>query len=389
MAVRIQERGNGVVVYQVTDEPAPKNNIYCERSYCSPDSRLFLFAKPMDKGPARVEYVACDFGTWRTRTLGVGAGPRDITRDGRFYYAKPAEDAKQELVCVDLASEQTTVTSVPNDASLVSVSAVSRDGRYLAYQRRLSLDPQLFGIGIIDVQTQTHEVIFRDRDVCNPHTQFEPSRGRRILVQHNRGCQLSPDGAMVKLLGDEGCTLFMLSVPDGAMTPLEVGPPWTRSATGHEQWIGDSGDVLCSVDAPWSEAANKGNLLRVRPGQPAQHVARGLNFMHVHASVCGRFFCADVLEGADLVHGMVVTDKTSVDCHVVVGSLDTGRHAVVYSYAYDYNAFHREHGQSSHAHPYLSPDLRWAVFNGCATGRPEIHVAAIPPEVLASLLNDI
>ena len=39
----------------------------------------------------------------------------------------------------------------------------------------------------------------------------------------------------------------------------------------------------------------------------------------------------------------------------------------------------------AHAHPYLSADARWAVFNATLTGRPQIYAASIPPQILEEL----
>lgn len=386
MVLPAQELDSGVVLQQVTDGPPLSDNIYCERSYCSPDSRYFVFKRFRDApAPDPIEYVACDFGTWAMEPLGRGCGPCDITRDGRFYYVRPGRNAGMELACVDLQTGRAEAIRLPPEAKPAGAMSVSRDGRYVAWGRAVSFDPQMFAIQVLDLSTGACEILFQDPWICNPHTQFEPAGGRQLLIQHNRGCQFDRQGRRLALLGEAGCTLLVLSVPDGRRHPLQVGPPYTRSATGHEQWIADTGDVLCSVDAPWAEAFDRGNLLRVRPGEPARRVARGFNFMHVHASVCGRYFCADVLETADLKHGYVLTDRPEIVCHVIVGSLTTGRHRVLYSYAYDYNTFHRQYGQSSHAHPYLSPDGRWAVFNCCRTGRPEVHVASIPAAMLRDL----
>jgi hypothetical protein len=45
------ELENGVVIYQVTDENRMVSNIYCERPYCSRDSRRFLCARQVNDVP--------------------------------------------------------------------------------------------------------------------------------------------------------------------------------------------------------------------------------------------------------------------------------------------------------------------------------------------------
>ena len=47
---------NGVAVHQVTDDARLKDNIYCERSYCSPDSRFFIYQREISKeGPLELK----------------------------------------------------------------------------------------------------------------------------------------------------------------------------------------------------------------------------------------------------------------------------------------------------------------------------------------------
>ena len=41
-----------MTVYQVTDDARLKNNIYCERSYCSPDSRSFIYQRRTEADPS-------------------------------------------------------------------------------------------------------------------------------------------------------------------------------------------------------------------------------------------------------------------------------------------------------------------------------------------------
>jgi len=95
-------------------------------------------------------------------------------------------------------------------------------------------------------------------------------------------------------------------------------------------------------------------------------------FSHVHASLCGRFFCSDVPGRKE----------------IYVGSLKTGKHALLCEFGPDPEDAYKQFGQSSHSHPYLSPDLNWAVFNSCRTGRPEIHVASIPEGMWEELERD-
>jgi hypothetical protein len=374
MATKISELANGVTVYQVTDDARLKNNIYCERSYCSPDSRCFIYqrrteAEPTSGRRALWEFVACDFGTWEERVLGLGFSYAEVTPRGALFYSRPAPGDERELIRVDLATGESHPVPIAGGVRPRTGMAVSADERYLAYGVTLGFNPQRFGVEMADLHTGERQLLCEDPYICNPHPQIEPSEGREVLIQHNRGCRFDADGKMLALLGEEGCTLFTVSLPGGHVTPLQVGPPYTPTCTGHEQWIGATKEVLLSVGMPVPDAVAHGNLLAVRAGQPARAVTRGYRFNHVHASVDGRFFCCD-----------------SPSTHeIVVGSLQTGRGTLICTFGPDPADAYAQYGQSSHAHPYLSPDLRWVVFNSCRTGRPEIHVARVPEEIVAEL----
>jgi len=45
MAKKVEEQDNGAIIYQITEAPLRKSNIYCETPYCSPDSKCFVFAQ--------------------------------------------------------------------------------------------------------------------------------------------------------------------------------------------------------------------------------------------------------------------------------------------------------------------------------------------------------
>jgi len=373
MAQKIQELDNDVVVYQVTDEQQLKDNIYCERSYCSPDSRYFLFQrKTADDDQLKWKYLAeyevCEFGSWESHVVGRGCASPEVLNGENIYYTFPTENGGRGLARVRFDGNGRHVFEIDGDVKPITGMTISPDENFLAYGVAVNFDPQMFGVEVVDLDSGNKEIIFQDPCINNPHPQFESVEGNEILIQHNRGCEFSPEGKCIKNIGEEGCTLFTVNASDGSKTPLLVGPPHTTSCTGHQQWIGKTGEVLLSIR--WTEEeAELGNLLAARPGKPARRVSSGSRFTHVHASVCGRFFCCD-------------NTKTS---EIFVGSITTGKYSLVCSFGPVPEDAYSLYGQSSHAHPYLSPDLKWVVFNSCRTGRPEIHVAEVPPELIEEL----
>ena len=113
-----------------------------------------------------------------------------------------------------------------------------------------------------------------------------------------------------------------------------------------------------------------------RSARPPQHdrtdrnprtVSGGYRFNHVGVSRCGRFFCCDDFQGSH---------------KLVIGSIASGKSAVVCESHTSPNR-----SQSSHAHGYLTPDLRWVIFNSNRTGFAHIYAASVPEGMIEQLLE--
>jgi len=366
MAIKLMQQDTGSTVYQVTEDSLSKSNIYCEIPYCSADSRYFVFTQVNPESEDnRTEFMICELGTWETCLSGRGVGGIAITHSGIFYFLQRVNGKAMELVKLDLATGKSQVAcafSEPIKAR--SLGTVSPNGRFYAYGVVTDDKFREYGIELVDLETGTSQIIDRDPYILNPHPQFEPSEGKQIMVQHNRGGKIDEHGNRIRLVGEEGATLYLLDIADGKRTTLQVGKPYTTPATGHEAWIGGTKEMLLTVAASGDYTAEKGNLLGVRAGEPARVVSTGYVYAHVGTSVCGRFFCCD--------------DGASGD--VVIGSMKTGKNAVV---CHSESSFGR--AQNTHPHPYLTPDLKWVIFNSDRSGEPQIHAATVPDGMVEEL----
>jgi hypothetical protein len=365
----VERLPNGVEVWQVSTERFEQSNIYTEASYCSADSRYFVYERTNPKNADNpTEFIIAELGTWKQHLLDSAISLQGcaITRQGIFYYLKRAAGGKIELRRANLAKGSPEVVYRRKPGHWIETGGtVTPDARYYSGLVRLDDRWKMFGIVLLDLHTGKETIIDRDPYDFNAHTQFEPAKGKWLLIQYNRGGYYSPDGQIQRLVGPEGATLFLLSVPEGKRTLLQVGTPYTAPITGHETWIGDTGEIMLSVVPEGEFSAEKGNLLAVKPGERARVVAKGFSFNHLGVSPCGRFFCADDWRGAcKLVVGSVRTGKTAVLCEARVSM---GEKA------------------SSHPHAYLTPDLKWVIFNSDRSGLPHIHAARMPPALLKSL----
>jgi len=369
MEVKSFQQDTGSTIYQVTDDTLYKSNIYCEIPYCSADSRYFVFHRQNPEYDRnRSEFVICELGTWETHVGGrgiAGLSGTAITHKGIFYYLRHADKDALELVKLNLANgESDVVHTFDGKLKLKSLGTVSPDGHKYAYGVTVDDKYTEFGIEVLNIKMGTREIIDTDPYILNPHPQFEPSEGKQIMVQHNRGGQIDETGKLIKLVGEEGATLYLVEVANGKRTTLQVGKPYTTPATGHEAWIGDTKEMLLTVSASGDYAPENGNLLAVHAGEPARVVCKGYALNHVGTSVCGRFFSCDDSRTKDVIIGSMKTGKTYVVCHSET------------SYGRD---------QATHPHPYLTPDLKWVIFNSDRSGQPQIYVASIPDGTIEEL----
>lgn len=367
----VERLDTGTEIWQVTTEERPQSNIYCELPYCSADARYFVYERKNRKQNKDnpTEFMVVELGTWKQHLLDVGWNMTGcaITREGVFYYLKRTARREIDLVRADLSKGQPqTLFRLQHPAVAGSLGTVSPHGRYYVRGQRLDQEYKRYSLLLVDLQKGTETVIDEDPYNYNTHPQFDPSRNNRLMIQHNRGSKFSPEGVRERAIGPEGATLYLLSVPDAKRTELQVGHPYTTFITGHEAWIATSGEILFSVVARDDYAPEKGNLLRVRPGKPARVAARGFQANHVNVSRCGRFFCCDDWRGT---------------CKIVIGSLQTGRTAVICE-----SKASMQRDANTHPHAYLTPNLKWVVFNSDRSGFPHIHAASVPPGLMQTLL---
>lgn len=370
-----RELDTGATIYQITQENQLVSNIYCERPFCSLDSKRFLYARQLEGGGTdnarHWEYLLCDFGSWEQEVVGEGFHQVSLSYGNDFYFQRPKSDGELEFVRLDLATGNLEpVWACDKGTGHVGHPTVSPDGRLLAYHYPISFDPQSFGVAVVNLETGERETVFEHPHLCNAHLQFHPTDNRTLLVQLNRGCEYTKEGKRLKLVGEEGAMLLLLDAVSGETEALEIGKPHTPRITGHQTWLGKTGEVIATVapEAPYDAAPDKGSVVSVRSGEACRQLGTGMVLNHIGSTPCGRYFFGDRIPRDTLA----------------VGSPSTGKTVVIHEGPKE-DSGGSPFGQQSHPHAYLTPDFRWMVFNSDQTGRPQIYVCQIPAELLNGL----
>jgi len=370
--IHVETQETGSEIWQVTTEENHHSNIYCEVPYCSADSRYFVYfrRKNYPKRGRQSEFVVVEIGTWKKHVLDTAASTSGcaITPDGTFYYVKHGEGDTLDLMRADLSDgKPEKVYELKGKRWTWSLGTVTSDHRYYLRGKCMDDEYKMYGILLVDLKKGEEAVIDQDPYTFNAHPQFEPGTGDRVMIQHNRGGKRDEKGKMIRSTGPEGATLYLLTIPDGQRIELQVGKPYTTPCTGHHAWIGKTREMLLTVGAGEDYSYEKGNLLAVREGKPARVAAKGYRFIHVGVSRCGRLFSCDDCQGA---------------YKIVIGSTQTGKTAVVCE-----SKTSMGKAQNTHVHPYLTPDLKWVIFNSNRGGFPHVHAASVPDGMVKQLLD--
>ena len=352
----------GAELTRLTSAPVISDNIYGEQPRCTRDGTRIAFRRHLPGVPS--ELWIADFARNRIGRIGEGYSGAATPKYTGLLYVQREEEGKKYLVRIDLATLESERVCDLGDVP-VAPRCVSHDGRWGFGMR--SQGPHQYDIIRIDLGDGSWESIYTDPDICNPHLQTCPRTGN-LLVQHNRGCEFDENGQMLRLVGDEGATLFVIDRDGGNYRQIPVGKPYSEwPTTGHECWVGESGWVAYSESQPSEVAVRYGNFMAARPGDDeARLITTGYRFCHVSVSVCGRYFLGDAteLEGVPLV----------------VGSMATGRGAIVCRTETTPGS-----PQWIHAHPYFTTDNRSVIFNSDRSGVPQIYRIEVPDGLLEGL----
>ncbi len=352
------DRLSGAAIWQLTSTSVTTHNIYGEWVYASTDGERIAFVRDLAYGENRLELWVYDLPTRQAAKIGETNGALTTTPFLDTLYYVRQTDGTSCLNRVHLKTLEVETVFQFERCPLplwVSATAISPDERY--WVGCLRLGDRRYGLYRIDLAHRTWEIFHENEDIFNTHVQYEPSEGKYILVQWNRGGLLDENDNIVQSVGEEGATLYVVDSNSGEMLSLPVGKPYTAPVTGHECWVGARGQVILT--------AEDGGIYLCAPGDSqARLVTRKSGFGHISASPDGRFFVVD-----DIFNGVLY-----------VGSVDTGRCFPLCS-----SGASCGRPQYTHTHPYITPGNRYVIFNSDATGIAQVYAAEIAPRLLEDL----
>lgn len=360
---------SGAALRQFTSSPQIHMNIYGEVAYMDAASRYAMFTRAnRSYGPVEVWRLDLE-RQWITPVYeGVQSlSGMAVSPDHSLFCCIEIHDpGRFDILVWDIASLELRRVGVEAASPPRSLGSLGPDNRtYIYCTRRWPDHPVIMKV---DLTTGTTEAIHDGPEIFNAHPQIDPADGQDILIQHNRGGTFDDEGNYLKLVGEQGATLYLIDRDGGNLRTLPVGKPDTAACQGHQSWLGHTGEILLTVSGNRQAMETDGCLLALRPGdEAARVVAKGCYYWHPNATKDGRFFVSDV----------------SGTGEIMVGSLRTGRTRRLCWSGASCGA-----PQYTHPHPYFSPDAKWVLFNSDRTGMTQIWGAQVPAGLLEELEDE-
>lgn len=365
---RFTDRLTGVEPLRMTSLPVVNTHIYPEAPISTPDGRRFVWCRAYP-GTDRREFWIADTQTLYIRqvTDEPDAIAPMVTPDGSWWYYNVGqtiwrmhpETFERELwyVVPDSIGKVRHAASISNCGRYVAASACMGTGRY--------------GVLAIDLVHRTCKVIFEHPDARNLHVQYSRDDTQMLYAQVNDGIQFDAEGNLVRLVGENGASLWTFNGDGSNLRKLNVGSSLLERIQGHECWVGNANKVIstthrrATVNDRWLQHW----IVVVGPGEERGRVvgngeSEGIHFTHIHTTRDGRFWVADC-------------NRTA---RVYVGSVRTGRHKLFCETHATFGA-----AQYTHPHPFFLADDKSIGWNSDASGIPHVYFSKIPAGFLDEL----
>ena len=336
----------GVEVFELSDPKRIADNVYGEQPYSSSDGTRIAVRYFGDEGKGtELAIIDLESGEEQTVLPDMAPFPAFNAWSDWLYYHVPTSDGSLLKRTHFHTLKQEDVLPLPGDLGRYSYGTVSPDGRWYAVS--VYREGGVSAVILFDIETGSHRAIAQPTDeFLFKHEQFSLDGRNRVLIQANE----MPNVKRVQL--------GWMETDGEGVTWMAADRPHTPRPTGHECWIGRGDGVLFSTALDEGDATNLW-VAHVGEKSPRRCTTGSPSYGHVSASACGTYWIADTgaEEGVPIYAGSFETD---------------GRRIIVRSRT----VMGRE--QWTHAHPYLTPDKQWLVYNSTWRGTPQVYGARIP-----------
>lgn len=333
---------SGVAIYVLGTDERPADNIYGEQPYGDATGRrIAIRYYPLADKRAGINILDLEDGSNYEILSGKLPFPAFHAWGQWLYYAQTVDGKNFLRRCNYLTLKVENVAHLPSDRGSYSYGTVSPDLRYYA----VSVAPPEGGpskVHLLDVETNRWSVLLDKPGYHAKHEQFSRDGRNRVLIQLNQ-----VPGVKVVLLSE-------LEI-GGPERPFPADQPFTLRPTGHEAWIGQTGSILFSTG---SDATTKGNVWKAMVGDAKPTLVNGDHrFNHISVSRDGMYWIGDTGEkGIPLYIGSFATGHCKRAC---------------------FSRTEYDSKQWSHAHPYLTADNKWLIFNSRRGAHPQVYGAKL------------
>jgi hypothetical protein len=341
---------SGAAVFLLGADPRPADDIYGEQPYGDATGRRIAIRYfPLPNKPGGLNIFDLVDGSNHEILSGKPPFPAFHAWGEWLYYAQTLDGKRVLRRCNYLTLKIEDVAELPPERGTYSYGTVSPDHRYFA----VSVQPSDRGpskVHLLDLRDKKWSVLLDKPGYHAKHEQFSRDGRNRVLIQLNQMPKVK-----VVLLSE-------LEI-GGGEKPFPADQPFTLRPTGHEAWVGQTSSIFFSTA---TDANSKGNVWTAKVGdEKPTLVCEGRRFGHVSVTRDGKYW---------------IGDSGEKGIPVYIGSFATGRCRRVCFSRTEYDG-----QQWAHAHPYVTADNKWLIFNSRRNGLPQVHGAKFKDGWLESL----
>jgi len=393
----------GLRIVQITSDPQqPSNHINPEAHVFTPDSRRFVFRR-------QGQYWLCDIGDdYALRQLTDEPGTKACAvhpQGGWMYYlvdrtlAEPGTLILKRVSLEDFTRQTLLVLQGPVPGTnrtprrVYSLGTMSSDGKRLAATAFIgdgTTENGPYGLLIFDLEAPSVSMVFEGYHFNNTHPQYcrslDPVLSQDILLQHNHGSVIAPDGRQIKQTGEKGADLHVIRDDGTNWRDIPIGRDGLQYCQGHQQWRGRTGAVLSTMNRYDDQRVHQDNPMLLAWPVPTDETTSHLGFNvpgGSHVEVSRELDLPDHLWhfSSDLSGDHIVVDTIGRDAdtgqrivRILIGTLSPGNNPLL-KVRHLLNPRTSAKGQPSHPHVFFSPDARMVFFNSDADGQPQVYMA--------------